>query len=225
MIEDLRTVCGGPFSFSVNAGECLALSGPSGCGKSLLLRALADLDPAEGSVQLDGTNRNEMAAPAWRKKVGWLPAESAWWYDHVGDHFRDQRSEIRGQKRPPIGRRQGRQPTKFAASRSAEMQRSYLEPLGFGEDVLRWRVDRLSTGEKQRLAVCRLLFNQPQALLLDEPTAALDPVNVTRVEEMVERVRKLTSASVIWVSHDPDQMERVAARHLVFADGRLEEAQ
>ncbi len=77
VIEGLRTKVGGPFSFAVERGECVALSGPSGCGKTLLLRALADLDPAEGTVLLDGQNRDSMPAPQWRRKAGWLPAESS----------------------------------------------------------------------------------------------------------------------------------------------------
>jgi ABC-type sulfate/molybdate transport systems ATPase subunit len=95
--ENLRTVSGGPYSFAVAAGECVVLSGPSGCGKTLLLRALADLDPAEGRVMLDGTERMEMDAPVWRRQVGWLPAEAAWWAELVGEHFGGQGSEVGGQ--------------------------------------------------------------------------------------------------------------------------------
>ena len=102
--KDLRTVCGGPFSFEVASGECVALSGPSGCGKTLFLRALADLDPSEGDVFLNDVNRNDIDAPQWRRQVGWLPAESAWWADEVGDHFRDLRSDVRGQKLPNLGK-------------------------------------------------------------------------------------------------------------------------
>lgn len=208
VIDNLQTVSGGPFSFSVAAGECVALSGPSGCGKTLLLRALADLDPAEGTVALDGTERMEMAASAWRRQVGWLSAEAAWWFDVVGDHFRDQRSEVRGQKLSSIGNGDA------LAPRSAVPQRSCLEKLGFGEDVLTWRVERLSTGEKQRLGLFRLLLNEPKVLLLDEPTAALDPVNVGLVETVISDYRSAVDAAVVWVSHNPEQMDRVADRHL-----------
>lgn len=179
-------MCGGPFSFSAERGECVALSGPSGCGKTLLLRALADLDPSEGDVRLDGESRNDFAAPEWRRQVGWLPAESAWWFDRVGDHFSKVRTEC------------------FQC----------LEKLGFEEDVLDWRVERLSTGERQRLALFRLLLNEPKVLLLDEPTAALDVSNVRKVEALIFNVRKTTGAAVLWVSHDPEQIVRVADRHL-----------
>jgi ABC-type iron transport system FetAB ATPase subunit len=208
--EGLRTKVGGPFSFAVELGECLALSGPSGCGKTLLLRALADLDPAEGTVWLDGKNRNEMPAPQWRRNVGWLPAEGVWWFDHVGDHF------------PTLGKEEA------LAPRSAVPQRSCfqtLEKLGFQRDVLGWRIERLSTGEKQRLALFRLLRNEPQVLLLDEPTAALDVSNVWKVEEVIADYRKEAGAAVVWVSHNPEQIARVADRHWVFKNGGLEAAE
>ena len=195
--EGLRTICGGPFSFSVERDECVVLSGPSGCGKTLVLRALADLDVAAGRVRLDGKARDEMPAPEWRRQVGWLPAESAWWFDTVGEHF----------------------------SRDWKKSFQWLETLGFDLDVLGWRVERLSTGEKQRLALFRLLLNRPKALLLDEPTGALDPVNVQRVEEVIAEYRQSTRASVVWVSHHSEQIARVANRHLVFKQGGLEVAQ
>jgi ABC-type iron transport system FetAB ATPase subunit len=100
-----------------------------------------------------------------------------------------------------------------------------LGKLGFEKDVLEWRVDRLSTGEKQRLALFRLLLNEPKVLLLDEPTAALDSLNVGLVEDVISNVRKTSGAAVVWVSHSPEQIARVADRHLEFRNGGLEAAQ
>ncbi|MGE4489690.1 MAG: ATP-binding cassette domain-containing protein [Kiritimatiellales bacterium] len=195
--KGLRTKVGGPFSFSVERGECLALSGPSGCGKTLLLRVLADLDPSEGTVLLDGEDRGSMPAPQWRRQVSWLPAEGVWWFERVGEHF------------------------------SNDWKKSFqtLETLGFGADVMDWRIERLSTGEKQRLALFRLLLNEPQVLLLDEPTAALDVSNVWKTEEVISEYRTSTGAAVIWISHSPEQIARVADRHLRFTDGVLEAAE
>ena len=208
--EGLRTICGGPFSFSVERGECVVLSGPSGCGKTLLLRALADLDPAEGNVQLDGTDRNEIPAPAWRRQVGWLPAEASWWFDHVKEHFPmiGKFHTFKGVTLPDLG--------KTGGDFSNVWKKSFqtLEKLGFEKDVLGWRVDRLSTGEKQRLALFRLLLNEPKVLLLDEPTAALDVSNVWNVEEVISSYRKTTGAAVVWVSHNAEQIARAADRHL-----------
>jgi putative ABC transport system ATP-binding protein len=70
-------------------GECIALQGESGSGKTLLMRAIADLDPNEATIQLDGTLRETIAAPQWRMQVTYLAAEPGWWADTVEEHFED----------------------------------------------------------------------------------------------------------------------------------------
>ena len=102
---------------------------------------------------------------------------------------------------------------------AADLER--LKALGFGEEVLGWEVSRLSTGERQRLALLRLLVNRPRALLLDEPTAALDPSSAGQVEALIEDYRREAEASVLWVSHDPAQAERVADRRYEISEGPL----
>ncbi len=77
----------GPISLRLGNGEVIAISGPSGSGKSVLLRAMADLDPNEGSLRTQSGARADMPAPAWRRKVAYLPAESGWWADIVSEHF------------------------------------------------------------------------------------------------------------------------------------------
>ena len=96
-----------------------------------------------------------------------------------------------------------------------------LRALGFDSDCLTWRVARLSSGEKQRLALARLLAGRPQALLLDEPTANLDQQNSLRVEALIRDYRRERGAAVLWVSHDPEQRKRVAERALQIENQRL----
>jgi ABC-type iron transport system FetAB ATPase subunit len=188
-------------------GELVFVSGHSGSGKSLLLRAVADLDPHAGEVLIDGNPRSAMPAPEWRRRVGLLPAESHWWGDKVGDHFPD----------PNAPATEG----ETGAARPQDLV-DLLERLGFDVQVLGWQVSRLSTGERQRLALTRLLANGPQALLLDEATANLDPSNRDRVEELVEDYRAARGAAVLWVSHDPEQRRRLDGRRLVIRNARLE---
>jgi len=192
-IEGLTSRHVGPLDLALAPGTCTTVSGPSGAGKTLLLRAIADLDPSGGNVFLDGIAREDMAAPAWRRRVGMLPAESAWWSDTV-----------RGSMPAP--------------------DLAWMERIGFGPEVLEWQVSRLSTGERQRLALIRLLANRPAALLLDEPTANLDADNTHRVEGLLAEYLHRREAACLWVTHDAAQVSRVSARHVILFEGKLCEA-
>ena len=96
----------------------------------------------------------------------------------------------------------------------AEAQIAEVEQLGFDAKVLDRRIVGLSTGERQRLALLRLLSQRPKALLLDEPTASLDPKNARRVEKLIAAYRSKHKIPVLWVSHDPRQIKRVSEHHL-----------
>lgn len=97
-----------------------------------------------------------------------------------------------------------------------------LKALGFSTDVYQWAVNRCSTGERQRLALLRLLCLQPDVLLLDEPTASLDQENVEAVESLIKEYLQQGGA-VIWVSHDKNQVQRVATRHFKIVGKKLQE--
>ncbi|MFD2112772.1 ABC transporter ATP-binding protein [Thiorhodococcus fuscus] len=193
-IDGIRHRVLSPVDLTLIQGEQVFLSGPSGSGKSLLLRAIADLDPNEGEVWLGDEARSSMPAPLWRRRVGLLPAESFWWAETVGEHLPEDARGIT----------------------------DFLERLGFEAGVLGWSISRLSTGERQRLALVRLLAQRPEALLLDEATANLDPTNRDRVESLIARYRETDAASVLWVSHDPEQRQRLGGRSFMIRDGRLE---
>jgi ABC-type iron transport system FetAB ATPase subunit len=93
--------------------------------------------------------------------------------------------------------------------------------LDFNDDVTKWDVARLSTGESQRLALIRLFSNKPEVLLLDEPTAGLDVKSTALVEEIVNDYMTENNAAVIWVSHDPEQAKRISKKHFLFKDGNI----
>jgi len=88
-LRGLRTALAGPYSLALRPGASLAVTGPSGAGKSVLLRMIADLDPSEGDVLLDGRSRAAFAGPDWRRSVVYVAAEPGWWHEQVGDHFQD----------------------------------------------------------------------------------------------------------------------------------------
>jgi ABC-type iron transport system FetAB ATPase subunit len=98
-----------------------------------------------------------------------------------------------------------------------------LAAVGLDRDALTWSVSRLSSGERQRLSLVRLLINKPQVLLLDEPTANLDLENTRRVESLVRDYMRRTRAGTLWVSHDAQQTARMAQRVIRVAAGSLVE--
>ncbi|MEJ2030152.1 MAG: ABC transporter ATP-binding protein [Maritimibacter sp.] len=190
LIKSLQTPHIGPIDLTVGSGECAAIMGASGSGKSLMLRAIADLDLNSGHVALDGQNRDQMEATAWRKLVTYVPAESGWWYNRVGQHFSD-----------------------------CSESHSLLSDIGL-PDAFDWEVSRLSTGQRQRLALCRSLLMKPSVLLLDEPTAALDQSATEDVENLL-RKQISSGVRVVLVTHDQSQAERLGTQSFEMLDGRL----
>ena len=194
VVKGLTFLDNGPYAFSVSAGECVGLSGQSGIGKSQLLKALVDLIPHSGEVSLDGVVCSDIPAPEWRKKVSLVPAESYWWYDRVEQHFPNLQHRF--------------------------LDGNWLDELGFPAEVVSWQVSRLSTGERQRLALLRALVNEPRVLLLDEPTSGLDPFFTARFEGILHQYQQQTRCAILWVTHDREQLQRVAERaYLVEKNG------
>ncbi len=186
----LRTVglhsrLAGPFDLDVAGGECVAITGPSGSGKSLCLRMLADLDPNQGQVFLDGRERRSFAAPAWRRQVVYNAAEPGWWHEGVAEHFHGE----------ALG---------FA--------RAMMPRLALAPGLLDGPVILLSTGERQRLALIRALAMNSPVLLLDEPTGALDQDSTERVETVL-RERLAEGVTILMVTHSPEQAARLGHRH------------
>ncbi len=105
-----------------------------------------------------------------------------------------------------------------------QYESSWLTVLGFDDDVMGWTVSRLSSGEQQRLSLIRVLQNRPQALLLDEPTASLDPENTRRMEDLIAQYQNSQRCAVLWVTHDKAQAARVASRRLIIKSNQLQEA-
>ena len=181
-----------PVSLDLAAGECAAITGPSGSGKSLLLRQVADLDPGHGEVELDGAPRSGMRGWQWRRQVTYCQAEAGWWDDRVARHFADR-----------------------------TLATELLLRLGLAPEKMDALVQELSTGERQRAALARALAQAPRALLLDEPTAALDPEATARVEAELRSYLE-GGAAILMVTHNPEQARRMGRRGWSMEQGKLE---
>ena len=180
-----------PVSFEVAGGECLAVQGPSGSGKTVLLRALADLDRVAGRIFLDGTERKALTGPEWRKQVRYAAAEPGWWGETPRVHFAQ-----------------------------GEGLNKLVTELGLKAAQLDQNIAQLSTGERQRMALARAIYDAPPVLLLDEPTGALDAKATAQAERVIKRQLK-KGRSVILVSHDPAQVKRLANRKMVLRGGKV----
>jgi ABC-type iron transport system FetAB ATPase subunit len=184
---DYLSVAGLPLvSFEVAPQECLAVEGPSGSGKTRLLRAIADLDAADGFVYLEGAERREIPGPEWRRRVRYAAAEPAWWGASAREHF----------------------------PATAKLDR-LIPAIGLEPKLLDRPLSELSTGERQRLGLIRAIADEPRVLLLDEPTSALDAQATALAEELI-RFQILAGRMVVLVSHNPQQVARLAHARLVL---------
>lgn len=179
--------------FSLDEGQTLAVRGPSGAGKSQLLRQLAGLDADDrgensdtGFVTLDGRSRDDWNPYEWRTEVCLVP-------QHV--------PRLEGTPEEFVQR---------IAQFGAQRTRVSSDPLEmgsrFGLPADRWQKpwEQLSVGERQRALLATMLSRKPRVLLLDEPTAALDPDAAAAVEQV------LSAHTCVWVTHSPEQAERIS---------------
>ena len=191
-VTGLKRLHLGPIDLELAAGEIVCLRGASGTGKTVLMRAIADLDPNEGEAALDQQSRETIPAPNWRRQVCYLPAESGWWAETVGEHFPDPEPAL-----------------------------AILERMFLPADVMEWPTSRLSTGEKQRLALARVLLLSPKVMLLDEPTSGLDG-EATNAAEAEIKSHARNGSAVLFVSHDAEQAKRLADRQMVLSNGAID---
>ncbi|OGO31408.1 MAG: hypothetical protein A2Z29_04575 [Chloroflexi bacterium RBG_16_56_11] len=193
-------------SLSVARGEVRALIGPTGAGKTTLLR-LADLldTPTSGMVFFDGcdTSASEWVRLEARRRMAFVLQKPIVFntsvYENVASGLR-----WRGQG-------------------SRHLRERVLEVLEMVRlaDYKDRNARTLSGGEVQRVAIARAIAIKPEVLLLDEPTANLDPVSASRIEELIEGIIKKQSLTVLLATHDMAQGQRLADKISVLVNGRI----
>lgn len=189
-------------SIAIAEAEVLAVVGPSGAGKSSFLRLLNRLDePTRGTVLLDGTDYREIPPRELRRRVGLVPQNPALREGTVAENV-------------TIGPRlRGETVTDQRVDRLL----AQVDLAGYASR----EVSSLSGGERQRVAIARTIANEPEVVLLDEPTASLDADAEAQVEELLTDLIAGSDLTCVLVTHDRDQARRLADRVAVFEDGRV----
>jgi len=181
-----------------------ALFGPSGCGKTTLLRCVAGLlQPSAGRLSVNGESWQDETnfLPTHRRPLGYVFQEAS-----LFPHLSIQRNLEYGMKRVP------------AAERRVALDDA-VELLGIGH-LLERKPAGLSGGERQRVAIARALLTSPRLLLMDEPLAALDLARKNEILPYLERLHDELEIPVLYVSHAPDEVARLADHIVVMEAGR-----
>jgi putative ABC transport system ATP-binding protein len=199
-----------PTDFSLNAADRVSITGSSGSGKSVFLRALALLDaPTSGQVLWNNQPIANAQIPHYRSHISYLSQRPALLEGTVEDNLR-----------LPYSLKTLRQ-RRFDLAAVTTL----LGHAGKAPDFLKKNASDLSGGESQVVSLIRTLQLNPEMLLLDEPTAALDPTSSRDVEALIDAwYAGDPSRAYIWVSHDLDQAQRMSAIHLHMSAGVLSEA-
>lgn len=184
-------------SFDLAAGEIFALLGPNGSGKTTTLRMLAGLiAPSSGSVSMDGQTLGPESATRLRREIGFLTESPGLWDRLSVRRNLSVYARLYGLPQP---------------GKAVDEALGLFDLASRADD----RAAHLSKGLKQRVALARALLHDPRIVLLDEPTAGLDPESARDVRELVLRLRHRRRV-VLLSTHNLDEVERVADRVAVL---------
>ncbi len=187
-------------NLDVKKGEIIALVGPSGSGKSTLLRCINRLiETDSGGILFDRKDIKEFKPEELRRKIVLVHQESVMLTGSVFENV------------------------SYGPSIIGEVDTNHIkrcvENAGLSTDFLEKNAEKLSGGEKKRVALARALALSPSVLLLDEPTNGVDPKNIQTVEKKIVDFAKNLGLTVLWVTHYVEQAIRVSNRIANIKDG------
>jgi zinc transport system ATP-binding protein len=195
-------------TFTVAAGDYVGIAGPNGSGKSTLVKTILGLlAPARGSIELFGTTKESFRD--WRK-IGYLPQG----LQYFNPNFPATVNEI-----VRLGRLAGKRfPKRFTSADAAAVTRT-MEWMGIA-DIKSKLIGELSGGLRQRVLLARALVNEPEMLILDEPTTALDPETRESFYNLIYDMNREKGTTVLLVTHDTGTIGRYASK-LLYLDKRV----
>lgn len=203
---DIRVSMGGReilngISAAIPEGAIFTIVGPSGAGKSTFLRTLNRLIEVDsGDILLDGISIKEIDPLQLRKRVGMVFQIPIAFEGSVEENLRVGPSLIGGNE-PDVPR--------------------LLEMVGLGVSFRKRKALDLSVGEQQRMCIARALANEPEVLLMDEPTSSLDPGSSRRIEELIIELRDRFSLTFVVVTHNMAQSKRIGDWTMLMREGEV----
>lgn len=186
-------------SLTVNKGEVFGFLGSNGSGKTTTIRALLGLyAPTGGTLTING----EPFSPALgAQTIGYLPEERGLYKKETVIDVMRYFGELKG----------------LSGAEAEQKSLAYLQRVGLS-DYAHTRLDKLSGGQQQKIQLGVTIINNPDLLILDEPTKGFDPVNRRLLMDIIEEHRK-NGATVIFITHQMDEVERLCDRILLLKDG------
>jgi ABC-2 type transport system ATP-binding protein len=189
-------------SFNIQKGEIVGFLGPNGAGKSTTMNILTGyLSATEGTVRIDGQDILEHPTEI-KKKIGYLPETPPLYQDMTVREYLSFAGEIKG----------------VPKQEKKERVNQIMETVGV-RDVSKRLIKNLSKGYKQRVGLAQALIGDPQALILDEPTAGLDPKQILEIRDLIIELGK--DHTVILSSHILPEISAVCRRVLIINQGRI----
>ena len=189
-------------SFSIQKGEIVGFLGPNGAGKSTTMNILTGyLSSNEGTVRVDGQDILEHPTEI-KRKIGYLPENPPLYQDMTVNEFLSFAAEIKGIPKPA----------------RKERMNSIMETVGVN-DVSKRLIKNLSKGYKQRVGLAQAMIGDPQVLILDEPTAGLDPKQILEIRDLIIALGK--DHTIILSSHILPEVSAVCRRVLIINRGRI----
>jgi len=188
-------------SFEIQPGEIFAFLGANGSGKTSTIRSLLGIyQPTSGTLHIDG----HTYTPQFSHLVGYLPEERGLYTRSKVLDTMIYFGELKGMKRDD----------------ARTFSLAYLERVGLA-DKATTKIKKLSGGQQQKVQLGVAIMNNPQLLILDEPTKGLDPVNRKLLLDIVDE-HQAAGAAVIYITHLMEEVERLADTLLILKDGRAE---